>query len=261
MSKGRSGRRALGVLRMSADGRNYSMSTTASKSHKGLWLDPRTKFFLLLLCVLSATMAPNLTYEMGLVLLISVFALAYGRVRTAVSGAAVYAVIYAISMAALRYAGVSMQATLLAFFGLIHKVYPCGLFGGIMIGTTRISEFLSAMNKLHAPKSITIPLAIMLRYLPTVREDWHFIKDAMRLRDVAPGLRSLLTGPAMTLECVYVPLMMAASKAADELSIASVTRGIENPMPRTCFVEIRFGIADFIAAACFLAYFVAGQFL
>ena len=29
----------------------------------------------------------------------------------------------------------------------------------------------------------------------------------------------------MTVECIYVPLMMMASKAADELSIASVTRG------------------------------------
>lgn len=237
------------------------MSTAAPKPHKGLWLDPRTKFFLLLICVLSATMAPNLTYELGLVLLISVFALAYGKVRIAILGTVIYAIIYALSMATLYYASPSMQATLLAFLGLIHKVYPCGLFGGIIIGTTKISEFLSAMNKLHAPKEVTIPLAIMLRYIPTIREDWHFIKDAMRLRDVSPNLGGLMTRPGMTLECVYVPLMMAASKAADELSIASVTRGIENPMPRTCFMEIRFGIADFIAAACFLAYFIVGRFL
>lgn len=237
------------------------MNTTAPKTHKGLWLDPRTKFFLLLLCVLSATMAPNLTYELGLVLLISIFALANGKVRVAILGTIVYVIIYVLSMATLKYASTSMQATLLAFLGLIHKVYPCGLFGGIVIGTTRISEFLSAMNKLHAPKSLTIPLAIMLRYIPTIREDWHFIKDAMHLRDVSPNLVGLVTRPGMTLECVYVPLMMAASKAADELSIASVTRGIENPMPRTCFMEIHFGIADFIAAACFLAYFIAGRFL
>lgn len=236
------------------------MSIASAKSHRGLWLDPRTKFFMLLICVLSATMAPNLTYELGLVLLISVFAIACGRVKTAISGLAVYIVLYAASIAAMRYAGESMQATLLAFLGLIHKVYPCGLFGGIVIGTTRISEFLSAMNKLHAPKSVTIPLAIMLRYLPTIREDWHFIKDAMRLRDVSPTIGGLLTHPAMTVECVYVPLMMAASKASDELSIASVTRGIENPSPRTCFAEIRFGKADFIAAACFIAYFIVGRF-
>lgn len=211
--------------------------------------------------VLAATFAPNLIYEVGLVILIALFALACSKVKIAVGGVLVYAVLYGITTVTITYASAGAQATLLAFFGLIHKVYPCGLMGGIMIGTTRISEFLPAMNKLHAPKSFTIPFAIMLRYIPTIREDWHFIKDAMRLRDVLPTLGGLLTRPAMTLECVYAPLLMAASKAADELSIASVTRGIENPHPRTCFAEIRFHVTDFIAIACFAAYFAAGQFL
>lgn len=237
------------------------MNTSVTNIHKGFWLDPRTKIFLLFISVLAATMAPNLTYELGLVLLICVLALVHGKVRIGIGGTVVYVIIYFFSMVTIYYANASMQATLLAFLGLIHKVYPCGLIGGIVIDTTRISEFLSAMNKLHAPKSLTIPLAIMLRYIPTIREDWHFIKDAMRLRDVSPDIRGMLTRPGMTLECVYVPLMMAASKAADELSIASVTRGIENPMPRTCFMEIRFGVADLVTAACFLCYFMAGRFL
>ncbi|MGL6201761.1 MAG: energy-coupling factor transporter transmembrane component T [Lachnospiraceae bacterium] len=224
-------------------------------------LDPRTKLFLLIASVLSATMAPNLTYELGLVLLIAVFALSCGKTRTAFLGTVVYVILYLLTNAVVTNAGESVQAVLLAFFGLIHKVYPCGFIGGVIIGTTKISEFLSAMNKLHAPKSFTIPFAIMLRYIPTIREDWHFIKDAMRLRDVSPNIKGLLRRPAMTLECVYVPLMMAASKAADELSIASVTRGIENPMARTCYTEIRFRITDVLAASCFLAYFILGRFL
>lgn len=237
------------------------MNTQIRKNSKGLWFDPRTKFLLLLFSVLAATFAPNLIYEAGLVVLIALFALACNRTKIAIGGVLIYAVIYAITTVTITYASANAQATLLAFFGLIHKVYPCGLMGGLMIGTTRISEFLSAMNKLHAPKSFTIPFAIMLRYIPTIREDWHFIKDAMRLRDVSPTLGGLLTRPAMTLECVYAPLLMAASKAADELSIASVTRGIENPHPRTCFVKIRFHVTDFIAIICFAAYFAAGQFL
>jgi energy-coupling factor transport system permease protein len=55
--------------------------------------------------------------------------------------------------------------------------------------------------------------------------------------------------------------MMSASKAADELSIASITRGIENPKPRTCLAQIKFGMADLLAVAVFLAYFSAGRFL
>ena len=69
-----------------------------------------------------------------------------------------------------------------------------------------------------------------------------------------PPWAEFLSHPWMTVECVYVPLMMMASKAADELSIASVTRGIENPNPRTCLVQIKCGIADWMAMLIAVAF-------
>ena len=95
-------------------------------------------------------------------------------------------------------------------------------------------------------------MAVMLRYLPTIREDWHFIKDGMRLRDVSLSFQSFIRHPGMTIECLYVPLLMTASKTADELSIASVTRGIENPHSRTCLIQIKFKIQDILVIICFL---------
>ena len=112
------------------------------------------------------------------------------------------------------------------------------------------------MNRVHAPKKLVIPLAVMLRYIPTIQEDWRYIKDAMRMRDVSPSLAGFLAHPSMTVECIYVPLMMAASKAADELSIASVTRGIENPHPRTCLVQIKCGAADWGVMAVAVAFLI-----
>lgn len=143
-----------------------------------------------------------------------------------------------------------------AFLGLVHKVYACGMLAGIVISTAKVGEFLSSMARLHVPKKLTIPIAVMLRYLPTIREDWHFIKDAMRLRDVSPTFVGFLKAPAMTVNCIYVPLLTAASKAADELSIASLTRGIENPNPRTCLVKIQMLAADWLAMGLFLVFLI-----
>lgn len=81
------------------------------------------------------------------------------------------------------------------------------------------------------------------------------------MRDVSPTLKGFITNPGMTIECIYVPLLMAASKAADELTIASIARGIENPKPRTWLVQIRIGIVDIIAVLCFLVILLAGCFL
>ena len=131
------------------------------------------------------------------------------------------------------------------------------MLAGLVIATTKVGEFLSAMARLHVPKKLTIPIAVMLRYLPTIREDWHYIKDAMRLRDVSPTFFGFLKTPAMTVNCIYVPLLTAASKAADELSIASVTRGIENPKPRTCLVKIQMRAADLLTMALFAVFLAA----
>ena len=223
-------------------------------------LDPRTKLFLLLIVILSAAMAPSLFYELCLIGLITVIGILCGRIYESLLAAAVYGAFYFLTMLALNMMHGWLQTTMIAFLGLVHKVYPCGMMAGMIIYTTKVTEFMSAMCRIHAPKKLVIPFAVMLRYLPAVREDWRFIKDAMRLRNVSPDLAGLIFHPAMTMECVYVPLMMSASKTADELSMAAVTRGIENPAPRTCLTQLRFRLPDVLTALCFLVWFAAGRF-
>ena len=222
-----------------------------------LHLDPRTKLFLILFCVLSAVFAPNLYFQFTLVTLIALLAAASGKWRYALRGMIAYALICVLTVWCMGVLTGTWRTMFVAFLGLVHKVYACGMLAGLVISTTKVGEFLSAMARLHVPKNLTIPIAVMLRYLPTIREDWHYIKDAMRLRDVSPTLWGFLKAPAMTIDCVYVPLLTAASKAADELSVASVTRGIENPMPRTCLVSIQMQAADLLALGIFVAFLAA----
>ncbi len=220
-------------------------------------LDPRTKLFLILLCVLSAVLAPNLYFQFALVTLIGLMAVFSGKWPYALRGILVYGLLCAFTVWCMGVLTGTWRTMFVAFLGLVHKVYACGMLAGLVISTTRVGEFLSAMARLHVPKKLTIPIAVMLRYLPTIREDWHFIKDAMRLRDVSPTFWGFLKAPAMTINCIYVPLLTAASKAADELTIASVTRGIENPRPRTCLVSIQLRAADWLGTALFLAFLAA----
>ena len=229
-------------------------------STRGLWLDPRTKILLLLLCIFSAMMAPSLLYELGLVVLIGLLGICFGKWKYAWKGVLFYALVVLLTIWIMDTMTGTWRTMFIAFLGLFHKVYPCGMLSGIVISTTKVSEFLSAMNRIHAPQKLVIPLAVMLRYIPTIQEDWRFIKDAMRMRDVSPSLKGFLTHPGITMECIYVPLMMAASKAADELSIASITRGIENPKPRTCLVQIHIGLMDIAAVSCFAGALAVGLY-
>lgn len=227
------------------------------KNHKkGFWLDPRVKLFLILTCVLASMFAPSLAYQFVLVLLIALLGALFGKWKYAMKAVSFYAIICVLTVWIMAEMTGTLRTMFVAFLGLFHKVYACGMLAGIVLSTTKVSEFLSAMNRIHAPKKLVIPLAVMLRYIPTIQEDWHFIKDAMRMRDVSPTPAGFFKNPGMTIECIYVPLMMAASKAADELSIASITRGIENPNPRTCLVQIQCRAADWVAMGIAVAFFV-----
>lgn len=213
----------------------------SGKRHKkGLWLDPRAKLFLILMCVLSSMFAPSLAYQFVLVMLIAVLGAFFGKWKYVIKAVCFYVVICALTVWIMAEMTGTLRTMFIAFLGLFHKVYACGTLAGIVLTTTKVNEFLSAMNRVHAPKKLVIPMAVMLRYIPTIQEDWRYIKDAMRMRDVSPSLASFLAHPGMTVECIYVPLLMAASKAADDLSVASVTRGIENPNVGSMYLtEIR----------------------
>ena len=237
------------------------MMNDIKKKKNYFHLDPRTKIILLALCVLTATMTPSLRYECILIAFIAVFGCMSGKIKYSLLGTIVFMCLYLLTILYLQNGTGIAYTMFTAWLSLFYKVYPCGFLAGIVLSTTKVNEFLSAMSKIHIPKKIVIPLTIMLRYFPTIREDWSYIKDAMRLREVSLSLKGLITNPSMTIECLYVPLMMTASKAADELSIAAMTRGIENPNPRTCLVQIKLRSGDIFVIICFLAIFVVGIFL
>lgn len=66
------------------------------------------------------------------------------------------------------------------------------------------------------------------------------------MRGISLGPSGFLRHPALTAECLYVPLMMSASILADELSMAAVARGIENPAHRTCYTHIELRAIDVV---------------
>lgn len=221
-------------------------------------IDPRTKFILLLLCVIAVSISPSLEYGILIVLAVALLGAVLHEWKFAAAAAGVYTLLIALTYATVAFTSGFARGTLMGFFGAMHKAFPCAMLGILIIRTTKVGEFLAAMNRSFVPKKFVIATAIMLRYFPAIQEDWRAIQDAMRMRDVNPSLMGLLTKPVQMIQCVYVPLMMAASKAADELSIASLTRGIENPAKRTSLIQFRPGWLDAAAGSLFIAILALG---
>ena len=116
----------------------------------------------------------------------------------------------------------------------------------LIVRTTKVNEIIATMTKMNVPKSATITFAVTLRYFPVIVEEWTHIREAMKLRPVTTVHKNLIKKLSVKLECYLIPLFIAASKTADELTAAAITRGIENPVQRTCRGYHCFGKIDFL---------------
>ena len=91
------------------------------------------------------------------------------------------------------------------------------MLGSFLISTTRVSK-LAAVGRFLLPKGFTISLSITLRYFPTMKEEWNAVKDAMALRGIPVTAGGFLRHPMRTMEYVYVPMLVSASKISDEIT-------------------------------------------
>ena len=227
------------------------------ENRTGFCLDPRTKLLLMAVVATAEFLYSHTAFMIAVAMIPFVLLLTNRQYKTATVFFCLFAAglfVQAIQNSVQFPMIVNMLVVLLV--GLVLRLFPAFVMGAYIIKSTTASECITALGRMHIGRQITIPLSVLFRFIPTMQEESAAIKDAMRMRDVSPSLGGFLSHPGMTVECIYVPLMMMASKAADELSIASVTRGIENPNPRTCLVQIKCGIADWMAMLIAVAFFI-----
>ncbi len=125
---------------------------------------------------------------------------------------------------------------------MITQFAPTMITVWYCISTTKISEFMAAMNRMHAPQGLSISIAVMMRFFPTLAEEYRSIRDAMKMRGIQFG------GGKATKMITYrlIPLMFSSISIGDELSAAAVTRGLGAPVKRTNVCEIGFHVYDFL---------------
>ncbi len=219
-------------------------------------IDPRTKLILIAITLLFSIFIPTGTYTCLWVLLITILGILLGRVQKTIRTAIIFAVLWFISLYLLPLLSGSAYISLIVWLGLVFKCYPCCMMASVVIGTTQMGEFMAAMSKWRIPRSVVIPLAIIFRYIPTLKEDWSHIRDAMAFRGISCSPLCFLKNPGTVIDALYLPILVTACKSADELSASAITRGIESPNQRTNRLNIAFGITDGIVLLVFLVAFI-----
>lgn len=117
--------------------------------------------------------------------------------------------------------GVSANIMLIVIM-IARRFLPAYLTGMYVINTTTVSEFKAAMDKLHMPDSLTIPMCVMFRFFPTIREENDSIRAAMKMRGIRLGGGKV----GRMLEYRIVPMITCTAKIGEELSASALTRGL-----------------------------------
>lgn len=126
----------------------------------------------------------------------------------------------------------------------------------VLINTTSTSEFISAFQKIRLPMSIIIPFAVLVRFIPTVKEEAKSINHAMSFRGIKLNGKSILCHPIRVIEYILVPLVISSVNVMDELSAASMTRGLDSEAKRTSLCDVSLRIQDAILTLIFIAFII-----
>jgi len=126
-----------------------------------------------------------------------------------------------------------------AVANLAARFVPVVLMAWYVITTVRAGQLMGALGRLHLPRAIVIPLAVVLRMVPVLPAESTAIGQAARTR----GLRGLAR-PTVLISYRVVPLTMRTIDIGDELTRAGLTRGLQASGARSCYGRIGFGWAD-----------------
>ena len=231
-------------------------------SDRRFWLDPRTKLYMLVIfsIVMIDGKTDGISFWLKPVLALVPFFLLLSsrRKKASIVYLIVFMVSWTVNIFFVPYMGLigTIIISLLAQFGT--RWLPSAMMGYYLLSTTKVSEFVLAMQRMHIPEAFIIPFSVMFRFFPTISEEAESIGNAMRMRGITG--KNFFKNPQAVLEYRIVPLMMSVVTIGNDLSAAALTRGLGNGKKRTSICRIGFHWKDFalmiiVTAPCWCSCF------
>ncbi|WP_371373309.1 energy-coupling factor transporter transmembrane protein EcfT [Sporomusa aerivorans] len=134
---------------------------------------------------------------------------------------------------------------------LLFRLIPVYMAYMILLEKTPMNELIIALEQMRVSKMLIIPLAVVYRYIPTVRCEIMYVKDSLKMRGLKPSFTGMLLHPVTTVEKFMVPLLIRSGKLADELAAAALCKGLDAEHLRTSCGGVSFNKQDaFCCIAC-----------
>ena len=130
---------------------------------------------------------------------------------------------------------------------VVQKLLVAIMFGGFLRKTTNVTELIIALETMRVPQLVIIPVAVSARYIPSIQEDFKYLKDSLRVRNIPLSPRCFILHPVRTIEYLLVPILMRSFKFSDELAASAMLRGLDNGRCKTQLRILRVRYVDIAA--------------
>lgn len=198
-------------------------------------IDPRAGLFILLLANIGMFLERTNMQGNALAGVIIGVLIMYGCPKIATGGVVFLLLLYCLQTFVLSVLPIAFTTVFSVFVNMTRRMLPCLLTGALLVKKCSVPEFVAAMRKLRLPQNLITAMAVTVRYFPAISEELHHIINAMKLQRITAGRK---------IECYLVPIMLSATKTAEELSVAAVVRGVDSPKKKTSAVKIGFSVTD-----------------
>ncbi len=221
-------------------------------------LDFRTKFIMTLtVATILISGAKNertalLFFLVGLIPFVLFFL--EGMYKTSLINGAIYISIFWAEELFIAKTESMLSFALLAFSAIFCKMYPGIMMGYYTLKTTKMVDLIKSLKNWNVPYYIIIPLSVMFRFFFSLSHDYGEIKKAKKLQNI--GLRTIFKKPVESLEYTIVPLAMCSLKAADDVSISAMSRGLRPGLTRSSISDAKLKYYDYILMASMLLLIV-----
>ena len=215
-------------------------------------LDPRTKLYMILVVSAIVMMSATSPFLWGVRIFMTMIPIVLLLLEKHYASAFRFLILYVLALF-LCFSIISEESTgffmafLVGYCSIVVQFMPAMITAWYVVRTTKIGEFVSAMQKMHVPDGITISLAVVMRFFPTIKEEYTSIRDAMKMRGIMLGGGNA----AKMVEYRMIPLLFSCVNIGDELSAAAITRGLGGKVKRTSVEKLKMGWADLLLILLF----------
>lgn len=219
-------------------------------------LDPRTKILLTITIstILISSGSSQSILRISLTLFSLLLLLSINKRSLFIKCVITFIVLFLIQKWVVPHTHGTVKFIFLGFVGIFMNMLPGFIVGYFTLFSTKVSEFIVAMEKMKLPRNIIIPISVIFRFFPTIAEEYKHINYTMKMRGIT-FLHHFLKG----IEYRLIPLIISVVQIGNDLSFTAMTRGIDTPHKRTNICNIQFKVLDkllFLIILClWIVYF------